>query len=249
LHQSDLPVFDNIPAGYRSGRSIRDGYVRGWGLEFGGLKAKILGDPIYREAVALATGRTVQSEPNRMNVFLLLKFYVQQLQPGHVVEFGAYRGGSAIFMAAVCKALDPSMHVYAFDTFSGMPETDPNVDAHKKADFKDVDYDELRQYAASNGLTNLHFIRGTFEDTAEAALKDVGALRLAHIDCDIRSAVLYSYEVCRTRMVEGGYLVFDDALYSSCLGATEVVEDVLIRRDGLNSEQIYPQFVFRAGLK
>jgi hypothetical protein len=46
-------------------------------------------------------------------------------------------------------------------------------------------------------------------------------------------------------MVEGGYIVFDDALYSSCIGATEVVEETVIRRDGLNSEQVYPHMVFR----
>jgi len=49
-------------------------------------------------------------------------------------------------------------------------------------------------------------------------------------------------------MVPGGYIVLDDALFSSCLGATEVVEDLMIRRDGLNSEQIYPHYVFRAPL-
>ena len=35
-------------------------------------------------------------------------------------------------------------------------------------------------------------------------------------------------------MVNGGYVVFDDAAVSSCLGATEAVEDLVIRRDGLN---------------
>jgi hypothetical protein len=46
-------------------------------------------------------------------------------------------------------------------------------------------------------------------------------------------------------MAPGGYVVFDDAHSSSCLGATEVVEDMVIRRDGLNCEQIWPHFVFR----
>ena len=49
-------------------------------------------------------------------------------------------------------------------------------------------------------------------------------------------------------MVPGGYLVFDDATVSSCIGATEAVESLVVRRDGLNSEQIFPHFVFRAGL-
>jgi len=67
-----------------------------------------------------------------------------------------------------------------------------------------------------------------------------------HIDCDIRSAVAYSYNVVRPFTVPGGYLVFDDATVSSCLGATEVVEEQVVGRDGLRSEQIYPHYVFRA---
>lgn len=45
---------------------------------------------------------------------------------------------------------------------------------------------------------------------------------------------------------EVGYLVFDDATVSSYICATKVVEEVLFRRDGLNSEQIWPHFVFRS---
>ncbi len=77
-------------------------------------------------------------------------------------------------------------------------------------------------------------------------LERAGKVALAHIDCDILPSVRYSYEAVRPHMVEGGYLVFDDATMSSCIGATEAVEDLLIRRDGLNSEQIHPHFVFRA---
>jgi hypothetical protein len=49
-------------------------------------------------------------------------------------------------------------------------------------------------------------------------------------------------------MVKGGYIVFDDTLASSCIGATDVVEQILIARDNLRSEQIYPHHVFRIGL-
>ena len=74
----------------------------------------------------------------------------------------------------------------------------------------------------------------------------IGDIALAHIDCDIYSAVAFSYDAVRGYMVEGGYLAFDDAIYSSCLGATEAVEELAIRRDGLNCEQVFPHFVFRA---
>ena len=241
-----LPVFEQIPDGIRNGRNVREGYSRGWGLEFGDLKDKVRADPLYQEAMGMAHGRTVQSEANRMNMYLLIKFFVKNLAVGHIAEFGSYRGGSAIFMAKVCSVLQPDMKVYAFDTFDGMPETDSTIDAHNAGDFKDANYDDLRSYVAKSGLKNLTLVRGLFQETAPSTLATIGKIRLLHIDCDIRSAVIYSYEITKPSMVPGGYICLDDALYSSCLGATEAVEDLMIRRDGLNSEQVYPQFTFRA---
>lgn len=239
--------FNNVAL--RKGRNVAAGYDRGWGLQFGDLKKKIAADPLYQEALSLASGRSVQSEDNRMNIFLLLKFFMSQLPIGHIVEYGSYKGGSAIFMAKLCSVLYPGMKVYAFDTFEGMPETDLSIDAHRAGDFNDVDFLEIQDYVHSKGLTNLHLVRGLFEQTAVMKLPEIGSIRLAHIDCDIRSAVAYSYDASLPYMVKGGYIVLDDALFSSCLGATEVVEDLIIRRDGLNSEQIFPHFVFRAGLR
>jgi predicted O-methyltransferase YrrM len=245
---SSLPVFNHISTDFRKGRNIRDGYARGWGLQFGDLRARIAADPLYQEALELAAGRSVQTEENRMNIYLLIKFFLGGLPMGHIVEYGSFKGGSAIFMAKVCAVLHPEMQVYAFDTFAGMPETDADIDAHRAGDFKEVNYEELQDYIAEIGLANLKLVRGLFDETAPGALPAVGTIRLTHIDCDIRSAIAYSYDASRPYMVPGGYIVLDDALFSSCLGATEVVEDLMIRRDGLNSEQIYPHYVFRAPL-
>ncbi len=246
---ADLPVFSHIPEGLQRGRSVRDGYARGWGLQFGELPARIAADPLYREAVALAGGRTVQSEANRMNIYLLLRLFLERLPAGNIVEYGSWRGGSAIFMAKVCQGVLPGVQVYALDTFAGMPTTDSRIDAHRGGDFSGVELDELRAYSKSVGLTNLHFRQGLFQDTVPGLLPSAGPLRLVHIDCDIRSAVAYAYEASLPQMVEGGYIVFDDSLFSSCLGATEVVEELVIRRDALHSEQVYPHHVFRANTR
>ena len=149
-------------------------------------------------------------------------------------------------MAHVVDRLYPGMKVVALDTFSGMPETESAIDVHRAGDFHDVDLEELRRFAAEQGIRNVEFIQGLFQETAPAALTDIGPISLAHIDCDIYSAVAYSYETVKPFMVHGGYFVFDDALFSSCLGATEAVEELVIRRDGLHSEQIFPPFVFRS---
>jgi len=241
-----LPEFMNISQDMRNNRSIYDGYVRGWGLQFGELKKRIRQDPLYQEALALAKGRTIISEENRMNLFLLAKFYLANISFGHIVEFGSYKGGNAIFLAYIVNKLYPGVNVYALDTFAGMPQTDAKIDAHVEGDFRDVDLNELRTYVTKKGITNLRFVKGLFHDTAQDLLKDVKQVALAHIDCDIYSAVAYSYDVVKEYMVPGGYIVFDDATVSSCLGATDAVETLVIRRDGLSSEQIYPQYVFRA---
>ena len=241
-----LPVIDWIQPGIRKNRSVRDGYTRGWGLQHSDLRQKVLADPLYEESLKLAAGRSVQAEFCRMNLFLILKYYLGKLDFGHIVEFGAYRGGSAIFMAAVCRALHPDVRIYAFDTFAGMPVTDHQVDAHGAGDFHDVDLDELQRYVADIGLTNLELIKGKFEEVAAAKLKATRAVTLAHLDCDIKASVAYAYEAVKPWLVDGGYIVFDDAHTSSCIGATEAVEDLVIRRDRLNSEQVWPHFVFRA---
>jgi predicted O-methyltransferase YrrM len=245
LTDADLPHFFGTEE-LRNGRNVADGYTRGWGIQYGGLKEKILRDPLYQDACAVSAQRTIVQEENRMNLFLIMRFFLARLSRGNIIEFGSFRGGNAIFMAYVARHLFPGVKVFTLDTFDGMPDTNKQVDAHSRGDFAGVDLPELRDYSAKLGLDNLHFVKGLFEDTADAVVADAAPFSLAHIDCDIFSAVKYSYECVKKNMVPGAYLVFDDATVSSCIGATEVVEDLLIRRDGLNSEQIYPHFVFRA---
>jgi predicted O-methyltransferase YrrM len=241
-----VPEMKEIASALRHGRSVRDGYARGWGLEFGDLAAKVKADPIYGDAVRLTEGRSFVNEARRMNLFLLIRFYLGKVPRGNIIEFGAYKGGNAMFMAHVAGRVLPGTQVYALDTFRGMPATDPAIDAHHRGDFGDVDLAELRGIAAAEGLHNLHLIEGRFEETAAALVEKSGPFSLAHIDCDIYSAVAYAYEAVKAAMVPGGYIVFDDATVSSCIGATEAVETLAIRRDGLSSEQIYPHFVFRS---
>ncbi len=241
-----LPEIVDIAPELRNGRSVRDGYARGWGLEFGELAKHVAGDPLFIEASQASSIPSFVSLARRMNLFLLLKFYLPQIPQGNVVEYGTYRGGNAVFMAHVAKHVSPGTKVIGLDTFQGMPPTDKALDAHNAGDFTDADLEGLRAVVAERGLDNLVLVPWRFEDTAQGVAREFGPFALAHIDCDIYSAVACAYESARQAMVPGGYIVFDDATVSSCLGATEAVESLAIRRDGLSSEQIFPHFVFRA---
>jgi predicted O-methyltransferase YrrM len=205
----------------------------------------VLADPLYKEACAISGGRSIVSEKRRMNIFLIMKFFLNRILPGHLIEFGAYRGGNALFMAHVARVLYPGMKVYALDTFSGMPGTDKSLDWHGSGDFNDADLDGLEALIDKHRLDNLIPVQGLFQDTTPGILSKGEKFSFCHIDCDIYSAVSYAYDAIKPAMTPGGYIVFDDPLVSSCIGAMEAVEELLYHRDGLYAEQMFPHPVYR----
>ena len=241
-----LPIFAHLPSGLRDGRSVHDGYQRGWGLEFSDLRQKIAADSDYVAAFQLAQNRSVVASDRLMNLFLLVKFYLPRLSFGHIIEYGSYRGGSAFFLAALAGKFLPGAMVYALDTFSGIAAADSGLDAHRAGDFSTTDFEELSRAKTELGLGNLEFVRGLFSDTAPGVLAEAKSVALAHIDCDTYEAVKYAYIVSKPKMVHAGYFVFDDSTSSSCIGATQAVEECVIRDDGRFSEQIFPHHVFRS---
>ncbi len=240
-----LPKFVQIDTGFRKGRNIDEGYQRGVGLEFGELRRVVANDPDFREAHSIAEGRTIVSKDRLMNLFLLLKFYLPQIAHGHIVEYGSYNGGSALFLANLAKKFLPSTSVFALDTYAGMPETDKAIDAHGKGDFITQKLTDLNDLKSRHGLDNLEFVQGLFENTTAGVMARAQNVLLAHIDCDIYEAVKYAYQASKPYMVPSGYFVFDDPTTSTCLGAMEAIEECVIQADHLHAEQVFPHLVFR----
>lgn len=228
------------------GKTIRDGYLRGCGIQFGNIPSLCGADPLFARARALVHDRCVVNDPKLVNLFILIKFFLPRLPAGHIVEFGSFRGGSAIFMAVVANELCPGTKVFGFDSFAGMPPTDGQRDIHNAGDFSAVSVEEVRQFAADAGVHNLELVEGMFEDTVPTVLPSIGPLRLSHIDCDLFDAIALSYDGSKAQMVPGGYMLFDDPLEATCLGGLEAVESLVIRRDGLHAEQAFPHLVYRA---
>jgi predicted O-methyltransferase YrrM len=247
----DIPDMDvligrkvSVTPGVRNGRNVLEGYQRGWGLQFGGLREKITAERLFRHAVDNSTIQSWVSVPNRANIYLILTRFLPALGSQDIVEFGTFKGGNAIFMALVLKEVAPRAKIYALDTYEGMPETDKTIDAHSKNEFSEASLDAFRDEIDRLKLSNLIPIKGLFQDTFP---KLEGPFGFAHVDCDIYSAVKYSQDAVWPKMCVGGYIAYDDACVSSCLGATQAVEE-LIQERGIHSEQIYPHFVFRSHL-
>jgi hypothetical protein len=52
-------------------------------------------------------------------------------------------------------------------------------------------------------------------------------------------------DAAKPHMVSGGYWILDDPTVSDCPGGEEAMEDLLIPRDGVNSEHVYLHYLFR----
>lgn len=237
--------FAAMPDRIADGRNLREGYIRACGLQYGDIGETVPKDPLFQRAYKAATGRTVVLGHSLVNLYVMLRYFMDPLPFGHVAEFDSYRGGSVLFMATVLKHMHPKMKIYSFDTFQGMPQTDERKDSVKDGDFADVSLDEIKATARDLRIDNIEFIQGTFEETLPAAIGQIGPLRLVHIDCDTFSGIETSYKYSKQAMVPGAYIVLDDALHSTCIGAFEAAERFLIREDGLHAEQNYPHLVFR----
>ena len=54
------------------------------------------------------------------------------------------------------------------------------------------------------------------------------------------------YENVKPFLIDGAYLIFDDPLLPTCIGAFEAVEEYLPRRDGLHAEKVFPHLPIRS---
>ena len=127
--------------------------------------------------------------------------------PGHVVEFGVFRGKtmkhiSAHFHARTC---------WGFDSFEGLPEpwftrSSQDGPSHPAGRF------DLRLEAEQPTFaSNVELVKGWFADTLPEWLAGhLGPITFMHVDCDIYSSTKTIFDLCNDRIVPGTVIAFDE---------------------------------------
>ncbi len=173
----------------------------------------------FKRYYAIAKPRTPVS-PDRC--YVLERLLLQTLPaPGDVIECGVYQGGTAALLSALLAERKSSKKLYLFDTFDGMPATDPARDLHKEGDFSDTSLEAVRAFIGENAACV--FRKGFIPDTF-AGLSDL-TVSFCHIDLDIYKSITDSLEFIWPRMSTGGVIVFDDYGLPSCPGALQAVDE------------------------
>ena len=124
---------------------------------------------------------------------------------GVVVEFGTFKGGTAMFLARVIKQLGQAWPVLTFDTFDGFPPRRSPLDMYDHPDCVFADLGSVRQYLSG---WNVEIISGDIVDTAAAHLEGSRVVA-AFVDTDNYSSAKAAVNVLRDQTVVGGAIVFD----------------------------------------
>jgi len=170
----------------------------------------------------MAAPRTLVSRDRGYVLFCLAK---QALDiPGEFWECGVYKGGTATLLSEILNASKTAKKLYLFDTFEGMPETDPRFDLHGKGDFSDTSLEAVT--ASIGAVDRCVFKKGWIPET----FAGLGHMKIsfAHIDVDIHRSILDCLDFIWPRLSIGGFIICDDYGFPSCPGARAAVDEFFI---------------------
>ncbi|HRA80802.1 MAG TPA: TylF/MycF/NovP-related O-methyltransferase [Thauera sp.] len=173
----------------------------------------------FAEVTARITPHSLVS-PDRLWVLHSLARQALKL-PGNFWECGVYKGGTAKLLAGLIgNPPGTGRQLRLFDTFSGMPETDPGKDLHRQGDFSDTSLSAVKKVVRESSQVSFHpgFIPQTFVGL------EGERIAFAHVDVDIHQSVMDCCHFIHPRLVPGGVMIFDDYGFPTCPGARAAVD-------------------------
>lgn len=143
---------------------------------------------------------------------------------GDYAEFGSY-GGMTFRMAwGAMSAMAYPGHLWAFDSFAGLPETTDPGDIHPRwtPEWLAVSTDEFDQICASAGIPPERYttVPGFYETSLrpDAPGSRPNRISLAYVDCDLHSSTVEVLAFLESRLHPGSVIAFDDWFCYSSTG-------------------------------
>jgi hypothetical protein len=174
-------------------------------------------------AQLLQDGRCTQRLRERYNLWSLAR-QVRSLS-GAYAEAGVYDGGSARIL---CEAKGTD-HLHLFDTFEGMPETDPKADPHFVAgQFSNTNRKKVEDYLAA--FPNVHIHQGFFPASAADVPAD-RQFKFVHLDLDLYRSTLDGLRFFYPRLVRKGIIISHDYGNLTAPGVRQAFDEFLATTD------------------
>ena len=136
---------------------------------------------------------------------------------GIAAEVGVFNGGTAKLIAKTLR----NKKIFLFDTFEGIPESDINIDLHKKGEFASS-YMDVQEWMAD--CKNVEIIKGIFPEPAKRQIY-YHPYCFIHLDLDVYKSTLDSLNYFYDKLVRGGVLISDDYEWEGCPGVTKCINE------------------------
>lgn len=158
------------------------------------------------EAPALVPSYATGHPHTRVHLYNCLRAAAANGRQGAVVELGAFKGGTSVWLARAVAALGlEDSKVIAFDAWDGFPPRRSILDLyrHPRCVFRDLE--------AVRALTEPYGIELVVGDIAETAPDRLASepILLAFVDTDNYSGTRAALGPIRDNLVRGGAIVFD----------------------------------------
>lgn len=164
--------------------------------------------------------RTVVSHDRVWILYSFLKNVLQKNIEGEIWECGVYKGGTSMVMANLLNRTKSNKTLRLFDSFEGMPQTDPNKDAHNKGDFYDTNYNDVKiMIRYGNLVIHKGYIPLTFSGLEQSKIA------LVHSDVDIYKSVIDVCEYTWDKIVDKGVMIVDDYGFAQTRGCLEAIDE------------------------
>ncbi|GEP36445.1 methyltransferase MtfB [Nocardioides psychrotolerans] len=149
--------------------------------------------------------------------------------PGDLIETGAWRGGSTIYMRAILKAHgETGRTVWVADSFEGLPAYDGRYEAdagdqHHTRDELAISVDDVRDNFRRYDLLDeqVQFLVGWFSDTLPTA--PIERLAVLRLDGDMYSSTMDALDALYDKVSVGGYVIVDD--YGAVPACAKAIHD------------------------
>lgn len=162
--------------------------------------------------------------------------------PGHIAEFGSWKGANLMFMAKLMHILDSygCKQVHCFESFEGLQTfTEQDKDGIFNMSIYQGNYDDLKElieiYELQDGIV-VHM--GNILETLPIVLKNE-ALNFSFVYCDtdLYKPTITILDNVHSRLSKGGLFVFDEWNYDKWPGESIAVREFLDKHD--NYEMIH----------
>ena len=184
---------------------------------------------------------------NQHKLFVLAALVCLIPDDTSIVEVGSYQCGTTIFMAQLCKILRKKVHIYACDTFEGMPTAssqdrkDPIY--YDEGMFTDNEIKKVQQRINDQRVQDtITLVKGNVRDTLPSlGLENVS---LVFLDTDQYGGTKAGLDFVSS-LSNSPHIVVDDTSLSSVRLA---IEEFLDKRDGYRWENVCMNFDYLAPL-